>query len=68
MLWHDVPKLQPGQEGVFLLHRPAEATAAAAAAGFTPEAGQIVYSVSDSLDVRPSEQLGHIKQLIDTVP
>jgi hypothetical protein len=67
VLWHDVPKLEPGHEGVFILHRPAE-SAAAAAAGFAVEADRPIYTVANPLDVRPSDQLGHVKQLIETVP
>jgi len=67
VLWHDVPKLEPGHEGVFILHRPAESTAAAEAAGFAIEADRPVYTVADPLDIRPSDQLGHVKQLIQTV-
>ncbi|MFL5759970.1 MAG: hypothetical protein ACJ789_09535 [Thermomicrobiales bacterium] len=61
--WRNVPKLEPGQEGVFILHQPAGVAAGAAA---VREAGGPVYAVSHSLDVRPSEQLGQIKQLIST--
>jgi hypothetical protein len=65
--WHQVPKLEPGQEGVFLLQQPAGGAAAGpmavAAAG-----GEPVFTISHALDVRPSDQLAHIKQLIGTAP
>jgi len=61
--WQDDPKLQPGQSGVFILQQPPgqiAADSASLAAGAQP-----VYTVTT---VRPSDQLGHIKQLIDTAP
>jgi hypothetical protein len=68
VLWHNVPKLEPGQEGVFILQRPAAAAEAAAAEAFALDADTPVYTVLDPLDVRPSGQLGHVKQLIETAP
>jgi len=65
--WHQVPKLEPGQEGVFILQQPAGGAAAgpmaAAAAG-----GEPVYTISHRLDVRPTDQLAHIKQLMESAP
>jgi len=61
--WRNVPKLEPGQEGVFILQQP---TGAAAVPSFAAGAGERVYTVTHPLDVRPNDQLGHIKQLIAT--
>lgn len=59
--WAHVPKLHPGQEGVFMLH------AAEQLPGLTPVAGSVL-TVPQSLDVQPIEQLDQLKQLMPSQP
>jgi hypothetical protein len=57
--WHRAPKFQPGQEGVFLLHKeqlPTGVVAAAAAGGLGTEE----FTALDPADVQPLEELPRI--------
>jgi hypothetical protein len=58
--WARAPKLQVGHEGVYLLHRqaPTPELAPALRAGGPP-----VYIALDPLDVQPSDEIDHVRQL-----
>jgi hypothetical protein len=58
--WAHVPKLHPGQEGVFLLHRQERIPelAGAAMVGQQP-----AFAALDPLDVQPSEELDRVRAL-----
>ena len=58
--WARAPKLQVGHEGVYLLHSqaPTPELAPALRAG-----GPAVYTALDPLDVQPSEEIDHLRQL-----
>jgi hypothetical protein len=61
VMWHDAPKLRPGQEGFFILHRSEKVEAAAAAAP-AEDAGQFV--AFDAVDFQPFDESGGIRSLI----
>jgi hypothetical protein len=61
VMWHDAPKLRPGQEGFFILHR-SQKVAAAAAAAPTEDAGE--YVAFHAADFQPFDETGGIRSLI----
>lgn len=61
VMWHDAPKLHPGNEGFFILHKGEKVSAAARSAP-TEDAGE--YVALHSVDFQPSDEPGGIKSLV----
>lgn len=57
VVWFQAPKLRPGQEGIWLLHRDENI-----------QTRFPVYVVLDPLDAQPKDQLGRIRSLLQTSP
>ncbi len=56
--WHNAPKFQAGQEGVFLLHKDQPAVRAAAVLAPTAEATG--YTALHEADIQPLDELSHL--------
>jgi hypothetical protein len=63
--WFKAPKFTPGQEGVFILHRPPGAIPAAARARATPAAAPDAYVALHPADVQPAEREDEITALVE---
>ena len=62
--WRRAPKLDPGQEGIFLLHKsPTEAAAKKQAAGTTKKQSYVVLHDDDFL---PADKASHVRSLIQS--
>ena len=62
--WYHAPKLQVGQQGYFLLHRPAPAVERQAISGPQGAAGEY-YTVLHSEDFEPKDRPGRIRKLLN---
>jgi hypothetical protein len=58
VMWYRAPKLTPGQQGVWVLHD--EQIPESVASAFPS-----VFTALDPTDVRPREELEHVRELVD---
>jgi len=68
--WYKAPKFQPGQQGLFMLHKTKTATAAAGSAplALAEEATPDVFTALHPNDYQPFDQPDGIKALIEAEP
>ena len=65
VMWHDAPKFQAGQEGLFMLHKPEQAAETRALAAPTEDKGEFV--APRSADFQPVSEPGGLRDLIAPV-
>jgi hypothetical protein len=62
VMWHDAPKFEAGQEGLFMLHNPEQAAGNRALGGPVEDKGEFV--VTRSADFQPLSEPGGLRDLL----